>query len=470
MARETQWTEVFKIEHSDLQPNLVTHGNVRRVLLVLALPVLGQEILNTTVGIVDTFLAGRISVEATSAVGLAAYVAWLAILLFGLVSTGTTALVSRFLGAGDSTGANRIANQSLGMSVIAGIAGAILMFTIAPAFASWQGMTGNAYDIVVRYLRFEAVGYVASSVTIVACAALRGAGNTRTPMKVLGVVNLLNMVVSPLLVFGLGPLPAFGVDGIVIGTVTARFAGCFIMLVVMFRGCSGLKIDRSIWNPQFESVRRILRIGLPAASDGALMWTGHFIFLAMIKRLTEGAESDVIYAAHIVVIRIEGLTYLPASAWAAACAAMIGQALGADDHKRARRTGHEAVAQCMILSAMIAALFYWGAEFIFSWMHTNPQVRETGVLPLRVAAFFQPMLAASIVYVGALRGAGDTRSPLVVTLICLLTVRLPLGYVFGFTLGYGLLGMWVGICGDMTLRAVLAFAVYLRGRWLKVVV
>ena len=459
-----------KVSVADAQPKLVTHGNVRRVLFVLALPILGQEMLNTTVGIVDTVLAGRISVEATSAVGLAAYVAWLAVMLCELVATGTTALVSRSIGAGDRAGANRIANQSLAMAVVAGVGGCVFMYLIAPAFASWQGMTGNSYDIVVRYLRFEAVGYMGNSVTLVACAALRGAGDTRTPMKVLGLVNLLNMIVSPVLVFGPGPLPALGVDGIVIGTVAARFSGCFIIVAVMLRGRSGLRIDKSVWDFDVGPLRRILRIGLPAAADGALMWTGHFVFLAMIKRLAEGGASDVIYAAHIIVIRVEALTYLPASAWAAACAAMIGQALGADTPRRARRTGHEAAAQCVLLSVVIGALFYCGAQLIFSCMYIDADVRATGVLPLRVAAVFQPMLAAGIVYVGALRGAGDTRAPLAITLASLLLIRFPLGYLFGFVLGYGLIGMWVGICGDMTVRALLVFAVYVRGRWLKLVV
>jgi len=463
-------TRTRKIGSLYAQPNLVTTGRVRTVLLALALPVLGQEMLNTTVGIVDTFLAGRISVQATSAVGLAAYVAWLAVMLFDLVATGTTALVSRSIGAGDRQAANRIANQSLAMSVFAGIAGGTLMYAMAPAFATWQGMTGDAYAIIVRYLHFEAVGYTANSVTLVACAALRGAGDTRTPMKVLGIVNALNMVVSPILVFGPGPVPALGVDGIVIGTMVARFSGALIIVVVMLRGRSGLRIDRSICDLDLAPVRRILRIGLPAASDGAVMWTGHFVFLAMIKRLTQGPESDVIYAAHIVVIRLEALTYLPASAWAAACAAMIGQALGANDAPRARHTGHEAVAQCVLLSAVIAAFFYCAAEFIFGWMHTDPNVRATGIPALKIAAFFQPMLAAGIIYVGALRGAGETRAPLAVTLVSLIFIRMPLGYLFGFTLGYGLIGMWVGICGDMTIRALLACAVYVRGRWLKLAV
>ncbi|MCP4594853.1 MAG: MATE family efflux transporter, partial [bacterium] len=303
-----------------------------------------------------------------------------------------------------------------------------------------------------------------------ACAALRGAGDTRTPMKILGLVNLFNMLISPALVFGLGFLPSMGVDGIVAGTVAARYLGCGFIVWVLLRGQSGIRINRAQWSFAPDVGRRILRIGLPAATDGALMWTGHFLFLALIKRLATGGASDVIFAAHIVVIRLEALTYLPASAWAAACAAMIGQSLGAEDPRRARRTGHEAVGQCVLLSGVIGLLFYFGAELILSVMHTVPAVRAAGLLPLQVAAFFQPLLAAGIVYVGALRGAGETRSPLLVTLFSLIFIRFPLGYLFGIVLGYGLIGMWVGICGDMTVRAVLAFVVYVRGRWLRLVV
>jgi MATE family multidrug resistance protein len=166
-----------------------------------------------------------------------------------------------------------------------------------------------------------------------------------------------------------------------------------------------------------------------------------------------------------VVIRLEGLTYLPASAWAAASATMIGQALGARKIRRARRVGHEGALQCGVLSLAIGGAFFVWAAPICELMNTDPRVGAASVPILKMAAMFQVFLAASIVYIGSLRGAGDTRYPLLFTMLTLLLVRLPLGYLLGIHFGHGLIGAWVAVCADMVFRALLPGARYFRGRW-----
>lgn len=429
------------------------------------MPVLGEQLLNSMVGVLDVYLAGRISVDATAAVGLAAYVAWLISMLFMLVGTGTTALVARCTGAGDREGANHYANQSLGLAIGMGVGAFVLVFGVAPTFASLQNMTGETGDIVVRYLRLEGASYMFTSLTLVGSAALRGVGDMRTPLKILSVVNIVNIIVSCSLTFGIGPIPSLGIDGIVIGTVTGRVIGGVIMLIVLAKGRSGIRMHRPDLRPLVESIRRILRIGGPAALDGAVMWSGHFIFLMVIANLAEGDLGRAYYAAHIVGVRIEAFTYLPAVAWATATATIVGQSLGAGDPKRAIRAGHEAVFQCGMLGFVLIAGYYFGAEFIFILMHKNPLVREVGPPALRLVAFFQVFLTTSIIYVGALRGAGDTRFPLILTIICVYCVRLPLGYFFGVTCEMGLIGAWIGMCAGMVARATLAMFRYSRGRW-----
>jgi len=445
----------------------VTAGNIRRTVLWLALPVFGEQVLNSFVAIVDTFLAGRISTEATSAVGLAAYVAWLATMLFALVGTGTTALVARSVGAHDREGADRFCNQSVTLAVLSGLGISALLFLLAPTFARLQNMTGTTFDIAVRYMRIDAAALVFTSLTLAGGAALRGAGDTRTPMLILGAVNILNVPLSAALVFGWGPFPQLGVTGIVLGTVTARFAGGVLMLTVLAHGRAGLRLHGSALRLQREPVDRILRIGVPAASDGAVMWTGHFIFLIIVARLAEGALGQAYYAAHIIGVRLESLTYMPAVAWAAAAATMIGQNLGAGDPGRARRSGHEAALQCGLLAAAVGVAFYFGATALFQVMHKDPTVRAVGTSPFRIVALCQPMLAVSIVYIGALRGAGDTRFPLVITILGLVLVRLPLAYVFGVVLGGGLWAAWLAMCGDFVLRAILAAIRFARGKWVS---
>lgn len=449
----------------------VTTGPVRATLFYLAMPVLAEQLLNTLVGVVDVFLAGGISTPATAAIGLAAYVSWFASLLVMLVATGTTALVARMEGGRDHQEANRIAGQSIFLSVLLGIGLLALLYSVAPWFARQQKMTGETYAIAVEYLRFDAVGHAFLAITLVGCAAMRGAGNMRTPMIIFAVLNAVNLVASFGLVYGLGPLPALGVRGIVTGTVIAKVVGCSMVLAAFVRRRVGLELAPRDLIPESSRVWRILRIGVPAAGDGAVMWFGHFAFLAIIARLAVGMVGEAYYAAHIVAIRLEAFTYLPAVAWATACATMIGQALGAGDPHRAKRTGYEAVLQCGVLSVVIGVLFWIFAEPIYRFMQpTDPLVTAAGVDGFRILALLQPTLVISIVLVGALRGAGDTRFPFVMTLLGIVFLRLPLGWYCGIVLDGGLIGAWIGMYADMVYRAIFVVVHYARGAWLATAV
>lgn len=445
----------------------VTTGPIRTTLLFLALPVLAEQMLNTFVALFDVYLAGRISPAATSAIGLSAYVDWLVSMIGMLVATGTTAVVSRHEGASDRDGANHYANQSLTLAAILGVVAMILVYLLAPVFATYCRMTGESYDITVSYLRIGSIGHAALSLTLVGSAALRGVGNMRTPMAVFAVINVVNVIASLCFVYGVGAIPALGVTGIALGTVTARIVGMVLIVIVFIRGRSGLTLIPKMLPPVKSSVARLLRIGVPAAMDGAVMWSGHFVFLAIISRLAPNPLGEAYFAAHIIAVRAEAFTYLPAMAWAAASATMIGQSLGANLPDRAKRTGHEAVLQCGLLACLMAVAFYLFSEPIFRVMSTDELVRRVGPGPFRVLALLQPLLAISIVYVGGMRGAGDTRFPLLITIVGTLLIRLPLGYYFGIVCGGGLLGAWVGMFGDMIWRATASAVRFVRGKWLE---
>ncbi|MGE3315333.1 MAG: MATE family efflux transporter [Planctomycetaceae bacterium] len=456
-------------DERELDNPLVT-GELRGTLFYLALPVLMEQFLSFFVGFFDTYLSGRISAEATNAVGLGAYVGWLAGMLFGLVGTGTTALVARHWGAGEFHDANRVMNRSIVLSVVMGLFVFFLVFGAAPFFVQMMDMKATTAALTVRYLRVDAVGHLFMGVSLIGAAALRGSGNTRTPMFVLGMVNVINMVSSAVLTFGIGPIPPLGVDGIVLGTVVARVAGGALMLFVLARGSRELHLSRREWKLGDDTVRRVLRIGGPAALDGTLGWIGQFLFLIIVNHSSAPDQRDAVYAAHVIGIRIEAITYLPAYAWGIAAAAMIGQSLGAGVLDRARRIGHEAVLQCSLLGLVIAILFFWQAEGIYRLMHTDSSVWAAGVPAFRLLAFFQVPLVWSIVYVQALRGAGDTRTPLWITLFGVLCVRLSLAYLFGVYWQGGLFGAWIGMCADVGIRAILVAICYVRGSWEKRVI
>lgn len=447
-------------------PPLLT-GAVRGTVFALAIPVLGEQLLNTFVGLFDTYLAGRFGPAATSAVGLAAYVSWLAQMLVMLVGTGATALVARHIGAGRPDEADRIANQSISLGFLLGLASFAVLFALAPTFAAYTRMTGEAGAIASEYLRIDAVGHFLTSVTLVGCAALRGAGDMRTPMAIFMVINLVNVAASLILVYGPGPFPALGLTGIVCGTVTAKFVGAAVTLFLLCRGRFGLKLHPSRMALSRERTGRILRIGIPAAADGAVMWLGQFAYLAIVSRLAGRPLGEAYFAAHVIAVRVEAFTYLPAVAWGAATATLIGQSLGAGDARRARRVGHEAVVQCGLLTLLVGAAFVFGADVIYRCMSIDPLVRTAGSTALPVLGIFQPCMAVSIVYIAGLRGAGDTRFPLLISIIGAV-LRIALGWVGGILLAQGLIGAWLGMLTDMVWRAVAAAARFRGGRWIHV--
>ncbi len=444
----------------------------------LAWPVFVEQLLNFLVGFTDTYLSGWISKEATTAVGLAAYVGWLASNIFSLVSTGTVAVIARHWGAGEFDAANKAMNRALAIAVFVGLLVYGLIYFAAPWYAWLMKLEGDTAAMVVRFLRIDGSGYLFSCLTVAGAAALRGTGQMRVPMFVLVVVNVLNLIVTTLL-SGVGPaewfsasldwlgLPRLGLDGIAYGTLVARVVGGVLMLGVLSSGRFELKLSPSEVSLRGEHARKILRIGLPAGVDGMLRWLGQLGFLMIIARLsTDPEQQTAILAAHSIGMQVEAISFLPACAWGLAAATLVGQSLGANLPERARLGGHEAVKQCGLLAIGLTVIFFFAAQPIYHLMHQDPQVHSVGVPAFQFNALFQIPLVVAIVYTFALQGAGETRQPMIVSLIGVLGIRLALAYLFGIVFDGGLLGAWVGMCCDNTVRALLVAWLFRRGRWI----
>lgn len=432
---------------------------------MLAMPVLGEQLLNFLVGFFDVWLSGHlpgdIRTDATAAVGVAAYVGWLASLIFSLVATGTTAIISRAWGAGNREEANQVANRSVVLSVVMGLLFLLMVFPSARFLVSGMGLHGRAAEIGTRFLQLDSIGLVFASVSMVIAAALRGCGDMRTPMWIFGFVNIVNVLFSTGLVYGFGPLPKMGVDGVVTGTVIARVSGGLLFLLCLWGGQRGLALDFQELRFGGSAIRRILRVGAPAAAEGVIMWIGHCVFLRMITGLGQNE-----FAAHIVGVRVEAISYLPAVAWGAAAATMVGQSLGAGQVERAFKVGQEAAIQCCIFGVLISLWFIFGADGIYSMMHQDPEVREVGSFPFRVVGLFQVPLVLGIVYCSAMRGGGETIFPMVSVAFSTYLIRLPVAYYCMGYLHMGLMGAWMGMNLDMLVRGALSTWWYLSKRWL----
>ena len=458
----------------DARTRMILTGPLAWTVVTLAWPPLGEQLLNAAVSFVDIWLAGHLpvggptegnAVAATSAVGMAAYVAWLGSMVATLVGIGTGALVSRFWGSGRLRAATMVTNRSIALAAVLGTA-----FTGLIAWQADRIVTALADDPAVvgtatRFLRIDSIGYPVLTLGLIAAAALRGAGDMITPLRVLVGVNIVNVGTSYALARLGGPhwdgtWQPWGVDGIAAGTVVARWFGAITILGYLATGRSGLRLDPRQFALTGPAVRRVVRIGAPAALDSVVFWTGHVLFLMIISQVGAAA-----LAAHFVDIRIESITYLSAHAFGAASATLIGQNLGAGHYGRARRGGHLATGMAAILAAAAGLLFVTAADGVLAVMSDDVAVRSEAAPALRLVGWFQVPLAMSIVYVASLRGAGQSRLPVVITATTTYLVRLPLAWLLAVKWGYGLWGAWAAMSADMLLRGTMAWGLYSLFRW-----
>lgn len=456
-------------------------------MLALALPVLAEESLNLLVAYTNWFLAGRFlpGEEPKAAMGLISYVLWMLPSLFSLVSIGALAVVARLVGAGQRREASHVARQALIIGCVAAAGGVLVTAKFGSAFVSAMQLHGQAAALATRYIRILSIAIPFVMLEQVGAACLRGAGDTVTGLTARVVLNLVNAVLSTLLVSGVGPFPRLGWDGLAIGATAGHCAGGLMILLWLFSGRSVLRLRSKtgrLTSParrlfDWPTMRRILQVGIPGGVDIWAVLGCHLTYAAIINSLGTLAQ-----AAHGLGLQIEAMSYLPGSAFGVAAATIAGQSLGARDQRRAVR----GVLLCAgsaasIMTAAAVIMFFYGEPIaaFFTGQH-NELTRLTGQL-LKIVAISCPALGILSACLGALRGAGDTRLSLIITFIGLVGVRLPGACLLAWPCvpipftdiaipgaGLGVAGAWWAMVTDVILRSLLASARFAHGGWKKV--
>lgn len=452
----------------DAAPSLAGAGGRTLLwqLMVLSLPVLGENLLHMFVGFTDVYLAGHLPADvtkpATAAVGSIAYVMWLIGLIAGTIGTGSTAVIARAVGGRHRSLANSVCGQSIAAAALTGIVLGACAWVFAGPVARVAGLEGEARDFAIVFLRIIAVSLPFSTVMFTANACLRGAGDTLTPFISMAVVDGTNVLVSASLVNGWFGLPAVGFRGIAIGTMVAYIVGGLFQFVVLVRGNGGVRLHLHRMRPHWHTLKRILRIGLPSGADGMITWVPQFIILSLINGMD---AENVAGSAHIVTIRLESLSFLGGFAIATAAATMVGQSLGMKDPVRAARSAY--------LSYAVGGgwMFLCGVAFVLiparfaALLNGDPRIIDLAARCLFVAGFAQLGFAASLVFGFALRGAGETFPVMVINLACVLLLRFGGVLVAVLVLGMGLEAVWVVLSTELTIRGGLVFGRFLTGKW-----
>ncbi|WIV10496.1 MATE family efflux transporter [Proteiniborus sp. MB09-C3] len=465
-------------EAVEVKDNELPESNLEKSTLKLALPAIGEMLMQTLLGFADMSMVGSLGAAAIAAVGLSDMPMMTAMSFFASISVGTTALVARAIGAKKQDEANNVAKQSLILSVIMSAIFVVLGLSLATPIVKLMGAEPDVVPISASYFRINAWGLPFMIVTMVMNGVLRGGGDTKTPMYINGLSNIVNIVGNFFLIYEsrtvnmnipfinksislFVPGAGWGVDGAGIATTFSRFVGFIIIMIILIKGSKFLRINfKERLKIDTHIIKRIFNIGIPAAVEQFLMRFGQLLFSRIVSSL-----GTVTFAAHRITMTAESLSFNAGFGFALAATTLVGQYLGAEKPKLAEKSGLIAVKMGAILMAVVGVFFFIWPDYFLMIFTKDKEILSMARVCLRVVAISQPFLAAVMGFSGALRGAGDTRRVMAITLIGIWGIRLVFTYIFVVTFNWGLLGAWIAMSIDLIARGILYFFIFKGGKW-----
>nr|WP_274654648.1 MATE family efflux transporter [Paenibacillus humicola] len=323
---------------------------------------------------------------------------------------------------------------------------------------------GAAPEVLAEGVNYTRIIFFSLGFTTIAMslsAVLRGAGDTRTPMKINVLSDILIVLLGFPLIYGLFGVPKMGLAGAAIATTVARIIAAIWMIYVLFSGKFTVKLSlKNFWIFDRSVIGKIFKIGLPSAGEQFAMQGGQIIFVKVVAGL-----GTITYAATQISFSVLGLTFMPGMAFAIVATTLVGQALGAKKPELADKFGWETAKLGMLLGGTVGILFLLFAPYIMIPYTNDPEVIRQGAIALRMVGIVQVAQAAQLVCSGALRGAGDTKFPLYSTFIGVWGFRVVLSLLFVNLFKWGILGAWIAIAVDQSIRSFLIVYRYKKGKW-----
>jgi putative MATE family efflux protein len=454
---------------------------------VLSLPVLLQQTMAAFIGLVDMIYAGQlppdIVVESLDAISIGAYVGWFVSIAMTGLGIGAQALIARAMGAGDRQQSHRALGNAVVLSVAWGFFVGLVLLVAAAPLAVICRLTGETADLLVAYVQIIAYAMPFAALMLVGSMCLHGAGETTVPSLIAIGANVVNVFASWVLSgvdisFGSWTLMnPFSFDlhlhGIAGGTAISYFIGAVLTLWALRRGVKDLRLERRDLSVERSMATRIFRVGIPGFFDSIMMWLANLLVLVVIglvaaAEAVDGVPRQGLQGAHLIAVRWESFSFLPGFAIGTAAGALAGQYLGAGSPAMARRAIRACIGLgCVVMGAMGLG-FVLGADALTRVISSEPIHLEQAPALLVIGGSVQVFFAISMVIRQGLRGVGDTRWSFIITTGASFGIRLPAAWVLGVWAGLGLKGVWLGLCGEIVLRAGFFAWRFLHGGWQRV--
>ena len=438
----------------------LTRGPIIKPLLALSLPIMASNAMQTAYNVADTFWLGRVGAEAVAALSIGWPLIFLLISIAAGLSMAGTTLVAQYTGADEPEKANHMAGQVFILLLILGISFAVVGVLVARPILILMGTPEEVLPLAVVYSQIIFGGVVLMFGSFIFQAIISGWGDTVTPMKLMLISVVLNIVLDPLLIFGVGPLPRMGVAGAAIATVFSRGVASIIGFYLLFSGKKGITIHPRDLIPRLHDIKRVIQIGVPSAIEQSTLAFGFTVMAAIVAQF-----GTVALAAYGIGTRLISILSMPAMGFSMAVSIMVGQNLGAGKDERAERVGWLSSGAILLILTVGGAVSFLLAQPIVSIfiVQEDQAVIELGSRFIKFIALGMGTFGVRLVLNGVFRGAGDTVTAMAFSILALWGFRIPLA--LGLSSSMGTDGIWLGILMSYLISPFLSILWFRRGKW-----
>ena len=443
-------------------PKGISSGMLYNDIVRIAWPSLVELTLTQLASMVDLMMVGSLGAWAISGVGLTNQPKFLMATMFMAMNVGATALVARYKGQDKPEKVNTVLKQAIVLTFLLSSIASIIGYVFSEPMVSFMGAADSeTLAAGTVYLKIQMIGFVPMALTSTITASLRGIGDSKTAMKYNLISNVVNVIFNYLLIYGHFGFPRLEVAGASLATILGQFVAFLLALRVVTKRGDYLHISfKDGFKPKKQYLKRIFNIGFPAMTEQLVMRAGIIIYSKTVASL-----GTIAFATHQVSMNIMAMSFMNGQAFSVSATSLMGQSLGKKRPdmaqaytKRTRRTG-------MMVSLVLAFIFFFFGEQIVSLYTDDPTVVVMGGEILKIVALIQPFQSSQFIVGGALRGAGDTRATAIITFLTILILRPGLAIFTIKFLNWGLIGAWLALAVDQIVRSFLIISRFNSGKW-----
>ncbi len=442
----------------------LTEGSIFRSLVRLSIPLILTNILQTAYNLTDTFWVGRLGTDAVASVSISFPIIFIIVSLGMGIAIAGSIMLAQFKGAENQKQIDHVATQTLVGVFLISIVLALAGYFLSPFIIELMHTEISVYQDAVAYLKISFIGMIAMFIFMVFQSLMKSLGNVKLPFYIVLSTVLLNLILDPLFIFGFANIvPKNGVKGAAIATVFTQAVAALISIALLVKGNNGIHIRLKRYKPDWNIIKKLFKIGIPVSVEQVSRSLGMLVMIFLVS-----AFGTLAIASYGIGTRIFSFVIIPAFGLGMATSTLVGQNIGALKSERAVKTVKVSMSVAFIVLSILGILLYIFAARIAGFFVPNEMltIQESAIF-IRIISVSFGFVGILIVIIGALRGAGNTKLSMLLTIFSVWILRFPLAYFLSEYTHFKEIGIWLSYPATNILTAIVGLYIFKYGNWIK---